>query len=111
MPIYEYDCQHCGYDFEEVQRFSDPPVELCPECGNLSAKRKVSISAFHLKGGGWYKDGYGGKPSDKPETSDSSKDKKEEKKADVKDDSGKKSDSEDKNVVKKNTDKESAAAW
>ena len=61
MPIYEYGCQQCGYDFEEMQKFTDPPLEHCPECGNLTAQRKVSVSAFHLKGGGWYKDGYGSK--------------------------------------------------
>ena len=56
MPIYEYGCQQCGHDFEEMQKFSDPPVERCPECGSLEAQRKVSVSAFHLKGGGWFKD-------------------------------------------------------
>ena len=48
MPIYEYGCQQCGHDFEEMQKFSDPPVERCPECGSLEAQRKVSVSAFHL---------------------------------------------------------------
>ena len=110
MPIYEYDCQNCGYNFEEVQRFSDPPVESCPECGKLSAKRRVSISAFHLKGGGWYKDGYGSKPLEKSGTADTSKENKEEKKTDTKADTGKKSDSGDQSAVKKNGDKKSAAA-
>ena len=110
MPIYEYDCQHCGHDFEEVQRFSDPPVERCPECGNLSAKRKVSISAFHLKGGGWYKDGYGSKPLEKSETADVSKENKGEEKTDAKADSGKKPDSGDQSAVKKSGEKKSAAA-
>ena len=110
MPIYEYDCQHCGHDFEEVQRFSDPPVERCPECGNLSAKRKVSISAFHLKGGGWYKDGYGNKHLEKSETADASNEKKGEKKTDTKADSGKKSGSGDQSTVKKNGEKKSAVA-
>ena len=64
MPIYEYGCQQCGHDFEEMQKFSDPPVERCPECGSLEAQRKVSVSAFHLKGGGWYKDGYGSKSTE-----------------------------------------------
>ena len=69
MPIYEYGCQQCGHDFEEMQKFNDPPVEHCPECGNLTAQRKVSVSAFHLKGGGWYKDGYGSKDGNQSETS------------------------------------------
>ena len=110
MPIYEYDCQHCGYNFEEVQKFSDPPVERCPECGNLAAKRKVSISSFHLKGGGWYNDGYGSKPLEKSGTADASKEKKEEKKTDTKADPEKKSDSGNQSAVKKSGDKKDAVA-
>ena len=58
MPIYEYQCASCGFQFEEVQKFNDKPIEECPNCGQKSANRLVSMSAFHLKGGGWYKDGY-----------------------------------------------------
>ena len=58
MPIYEYLCTSCGYEFEEVQKFSDPSLEECPDCEKNSAERQVSVSSFHLKGGGWYKDGY-----------------------------------------------------
>ena len=76
MPIYEYVCKSCGHEFEEIQRFSDAPLEQCPMCHEQSSvQRKVSKSAFHLKGGGWYKDGYG---SAKPESSsDSSSESKE----------------------------------
>ncbi len=72
MPIYEYICNSCGYEFEEVQKFSDPSYDKCPSCGRITAKRKVSISSFHLKGGGWYKDGYSNKESkgDKPASSE-----------------------------------------
>ena len=59
MPIYEYGCAECGHEFEEMQKFSDPPLQDCPQCEQPTAQRKISISAFHLKGGGWYKDGYG----------------------------------------------------
>ena len=70
MPIYEYICKSCEHEFEEMQRFSDAPLEQCPSCKEESSlQRKVSKSAFHLKGGGWYKDGYG---SSKPDTSDES---------------------------------------
>ena len=70
MPIYEYVCKSCGHEFEEMQRFSDAPLEQCPSCQEESSvQRKVSKSAFHLKGGGWYKDGYG---SAKPESSSDS---------------------------------------
>ena len=70
MPIYEYICKSCEHEFEEMQRFSDAPLEQCPSCKEESSvQRKVSKSAFHLKGGGWYKDGYG---SSKPDSSDES---------------------------------------
>ncbi|MBG55627.1 MAG: transcriptional regulator [Deltaproteobacteria bacterium] len=73
MPIYEYLCANCGYQFEEVQKFNDPPVEECPNCGKKSASRQISMSAFHLKGGGWYKDGYSGKSNESEKTEKSVK--------------------------------------
>ena len=68
MPIYEYLCASCGYQFEEVQKFNEPPLEECPDCGKNSARRQVSMSAFHLKGGGWYKDGYSDKSTESKKT-------------------------------------------
>ena len=68
MPIYEYLCTSCGYEFEEVQKFSEPSLEECPDCGKNSAQRQVSMSSFHLKGGGWYKDGYSSKVAEKEKT-------------------------------------------
>tara|TARA_B100001250_G_scaffold129646_1_gene110459 strand:+ start:676 stop:1032 length:357 start_codon:yes stop_codon:yes gene_type:complete len=75
MPIYEYLCASCGFQFEEVQKFNDPPLEECPNCGEKSASRQVSMSAFHLKGGGWYKDGYSGKSAESEKTEKSGKEK------------------------------------
>ncbi len=31
MPIYVYQCEN-GHVFEVYQKFSDPPLETCPEC-------------------------------------------------------------------------------
>ena len=73
MPIYEYLCASCGYQFEEVQKFNEPPLEECPDCGINSARRQVSMSAFHLKGGGWYKDGYSDKTKESEKTDNSDK--------------------------------------
>ena len=75
MPIYEYLCASCGFQFEEVQKFNDPPLEECINCGKKSASRQVSMSAFHLKGGGWYKDGYSGKSTESEKTEKSGKEK------------------------------------
>ena len=54
MPIYEYKCSKCEHQFEVIQRFSDNPVESCPECNEKSVKKLVSAPSFRLKGGGWY---------------------------------------------------------
>ena len=114
MPIYEYGCQQCGYDFEEMQKFSDPPIESCPECGSLEAKRKVSVSAFHLKGGGWYKDGYGVKVEDdaKSKTDDSGKKeaKKEDSKKETKSESNSNKESKKASDPKEKPSKKAAAA-
>lgn len=58
MPIYEYVCMACGQEFEALQKFSDDPLTECT-CGESGqVERKLSLSAFQLKGGGWYKDLY-----------------------------------------------------
>ena len=72
MPIYEYICKICEHEFEEVQKFSETSLEKCPDCGQNTAERQVSMSSFHLKGGGWYKDGYS---NNKSELENSGKDK------------------------------------
>ncbi len=54
MPIYEYRCDDCGHDFETIQRFSDDPLKTCPACGKDTLRKRMSASAFRLKGGGWY---------------------------------------------------------
>ena len=54
MPIYEYRCQSCGYEFDKLQRMSDAPLIDCPSCGESSLKKLVSAAGFRLKGSGWY---------------------------------------------------------
>ena len=54
MPIYEYKCLKCEHQLEVIQRFTDNPVESCPECNNKSVQKLVSAPSFRLKGGGWY---------------------------------------------------------
>ena len=90
MPIYEYLCRSCGYEFEEVQKFSDPAFDECPSCGESCAERKVSISSFHLKGGGWYKDGYSNREAENGKSVKSDNEKESTKK-----ESSSKSDSSD----------------
>lgn len=53
MPIYEYECLKCGQIIEELQKFSDPPLKKCPDCGG-KVHKLMSMNSFHLKGSGWY---------------------------------------------------------
>lgn len=59
MPIYPYRCEACGKSTEVWAKMSDPPPESCPHCGGGPLSRAVARTAFHLKGGGWYAQGYG----------------------------------------------------
>src|SRR5438132_1657691 len=81
MPLHEYECDVCGRRFEKIQKFSDPPIEVCPTCGG-PVHKLFSSPAFQFKGSGWYitdypkKDQAGGtKTGEKDETA--SKDKSE----------------------------------
>jgi putative FmdB family regulatory protein len=58
MPLYEYSCPKCG-TFDVSQRITEPPLTK-HSCGK-PVERLISRSAFQLKGGGWYSDGYGSK--------------------------------------------------
>jgi len=57
MPVYEYECPACERVFEVHQGINDAPLASCSVCGG-DVKKIVSMSSFHLKGGGWYSDGY-----------------------------------------------------
>lgn len=62
MPLYEYQCQKCGHRFERIQRFSDPLVKKCPECGG-KVEQMISAPAVQFKGSGWYVTDYAKKSS------------------------------------------------
>ena len=64
MPIYEFECENCHKITEVVQSISAPPLAQCPACQG-SVKKLISQSSFHLKGGGWYADGYSNTPAKK----------------------------------------------
>ncbi len=58
MPLYEYRCPACGRVFEELRRTRDEGDAPCPDCGRASP-RIVSLSAFALKGSGFYATDHG----------------------------------------------------
>ncbi len=87
MPIFEYICEKCGV-FDVLQLAGEKPLRYCPTCAKKKRKtkvtKKVSASAFHLKGTGWYKTDYvdnakpaksgkSSKATDKPESKTAAK--------------------------------------
>ena len=58
MPMYEYECEACGFRFEQIQKFSDAPIELCPSCGAPRVRKLVSSPAIQFKGSGFYINDY-----------------------------------------------------
>ena len=91
MPLYEYQCQKCGHRFERIQRFSDPLVKKCPECGG-KVEQLISAPAVQFKGSGWYVTDYAKKSSGSSSKTDSENKKSE---SENKSDSGKDSASKD----------------
>ena len=58
MPMYEYMCDSCDKVYEVKQGINEDALKKCPE-GHRGFRRIISNTSFVLKGGGWYKDGYG----------------------------------------------------
>lgn len=54
MPIYAYKCSSCGFAKDALQKISDPPLTVCPSCGEASFTKQVTAAGFQLKGSGWY---------------------------------------------------------
>jgi putative FmdB family regulatory protein len=56
---YEYQCTDfaCQHQWEEEQRITEPASRRCPECGQETARRLISKTAFILNGPGWYRSG------------------------------------------------------
>jgi putative FmdB family regulatory protein len=58
MPLYEYQCDACAHRFEVIQKYSDPPIDVCPKCGSAVSKL-LSSPAIQFKGSGFYLTDYG----------------------------------------------------
>jgi putative FmdB family regulatory protein len=54
MPLYEYECQACGHEYEALQKLNAEPLVQCPACSQPELMKKISAAGFRLKGGGWY---------------------------------------------------------
>ena len=54
MPIYEFVCGECGYEFEKILSFSATATPTCVNCGAQNVERQMGRPAIHFKGSGWY---------------------------------------------------------
>ena len=56
MPVYEYRCKECGYEFDKHQSFSEARLTDCPNCEVKGALRKVFGNVgVTFKGSGFYR--------------------------------------------------------
>jgi putative FmdB family regulatory protein len=67
MPIYEYQCDACGFEFEAMQRIGEGLLRDCPSCNQTALRKLVSAVAFRLKGTGWYETDFKNKGKPKGE--------------------------------------------
>jgi putative FmdB family regulatory protein len=59
MPTYEYQCDACGHEFEEMQSFSADPLTKCPKCKKKKLRRLFGTGASIIfKGSGFYETDY-----------------------------------------------------
>ena len=53
MPMYDYQCAHCGNLFEELvfsSSIADTKI-ICPKCNKQEAKRQLSAPSVAVEGG------------------------------------------------------------
>lgn len=50
MPLYEFTCEKCGHDFEEL--VSGETVVECPACGSSDTRKVMSACARRRRGDG-----------------------------------------------------------
>lgn len=82
MPIYEYRCNSCGYEKEQLQKISDAPISVCPACGSTDYHKLISAAGFQLKGSGWYVTDFKNNKTEKPKPKQAAKNDKTAKPAD-----------------------------
>jgi putative FmdB family regulatory protein len=69
MPTYEYRCRDCGHTFDVVQKMTDEPLTVCPDCGG-ELRKVFGVPAIAFKGSGFYATDHGKKAKHPSETSE-----------------------------------------
>ncbi|MGD0552044.1 MAG: zinc ribbon domain-containing protein [Sedimentisphaerales bacterium] len=59
MPTYEYKCDKCGHQFEQMQSITSKSLRKCPKCGKSALRRLIGTGAgLIFKGSGFYATDY-----------------------------------------------------
>jgi putative FmdB family regulatory protein len=58
VPTYEYECLKCKFRFEEFQKITDEPIQICPECKGKVTKVISGGAGLLFKGSGFYTTDY-----------------------------------------------------
>ena len=69
MPTYEYTCRDCSHTFDVVQKMTDEPLTICPECGG-ELRKVFAVPAIAFRGSGFYATDHGKKSKRPSEASD-----------------------------------------
>ncbi|MCB1118721.1 MAG: zinc ribbon domain-containing protein [Chlamydiia bacterium] len=55
MPTYGYICTSCGHQEDRLQKISDAPLTVCPQCHKADFQRQISAGIGVSSGGsGFY---------------------------------------------------------
>ncbi len=57
MPTYGYRCKKCEHQFEIIQKMSDEPLKVCPECSGVVARMLFPVGVV-FKGSGFHVNDY-----------------------------------------------------
>ncbi|HTK83033.1 MAG TPA: zinc ribbon domain-containing protein [Bacteroidota bacterium] len=82
MPTYQYRCKSCSYEFEEIQKFSDEALTVCPSCNKPALVRVIGGAGLVFKGTGFYQTDYKKSAGDTTRGTSTKKDSKPEAKSD-----------------------------
>lgn len=59
MPNYDYQCLQCGHREEILQKITEEPVTVCPQCQQTNFKRKFGKGiGLQFQGSGFYCNDY-----------------------------------------------------
>jgi putative FmdB family regulatory protein len=54
MPVYDFQCEKCGSEFEAERAFGSTAKMKCPHCGSTRTTKVFSAAGIVFKGSGFY---------------------------------------------------------